>query len=162
MDKVVVWTIGLTAVLLVDAALFGSQRAEPADTIAIDDPARPIATVSETHFDLGVMGMTEERERTVTITNSGASLLSVGPASTSCDCTFARLTMPDGEVSPEFSMHGMSRWSGELAPGETAEAAVIYRPSVMPVQGQVERSVLIQTNDPVNPTLQISFTATVE
>lgn len=161
MDKVALTIIGLTLVVLVAAVVFGSRTAEPSVALSIDDPKRPIATVSETSFDLGTMAVKDEREKRVMITNTGQSPLSIGPASTSCDCTFARVTLPDGEESPEFSMHGMNKWSGILGLNEQAEVTIIYRPSVMPVQGRVERSVLIQTNDPASPTVQISFTAEV-
>lgn len=162
MDKLTTSIIGLTVVVLIGAAVLGSQSAGSTTTISADDPNRPIATISKSTFDMGSMAVTNEREQSVTVTNTGASPLRVGPASTSCDCTFARLTLPTGEISPEFSMHGMSKWSGELQPGQQAEVTITYRPSIMPVVGRVERSVLVQTNDPVSPTVQISFTATVE
>ena len=162
MDRVVVTIIGVTIIVLGGAIWLGNRTAKPSVTTATDDPNRPIATVSETVFEFGTMSVSEERERTVTITNTGQSDLTVGPASTSCDCTFARITMPNGNQSPDFSMHGKSGWSAELSAGEQANVTVIYKPSIMPVQGHVERSVLIQTNDPVSPSIQLSFTAEVE
>ncbi len=45
-------------------------------------------------------------------------------------------------------MHAQSGYVTEVAPGDTATVRVIYKPSLMPVYGLVEREVYITTNDP--------------
>ncbi|MBI4032811.1 DUF1573 domain-containing protein [Candidatus Berkelbacteria bacterium] len=127
-----------------------------------EDPARPVVVVEPASFDFGTINAVDEQTKTVTLRNDGQSPLEVTEVTTSCDCTFATIALPDGTTSPEFTMHGRSNWSGTIAPGESATVTIIYRPAVMPVTGTVSRGVNIRTNDPVNPVSTIGFEATVQ
>ena len=53
-------------------------------------------------------------------------------------------------------------WIGTLNPGNTATVTVIYRPSIMPVKGDVTRFVTVETNDPANNQLTFNIKAFVE
>ena len=162
MDKTIVSILGATVVILGVAIFVSSQQTSSKPIVAVDDTNRPIAMVSETHFNFGTVQMSDEPVRQVTIRNEGQTPLRLGKVSTSCDCTFATITMPSGTTSPEFSMHGMNSWQDELKTGETATINVIYRPAVMPVKGKVSRALSITTNDPNQPSIQIAFDAEVE
>ena len=52
-------------------------------------------------------------------------------------------------------------WSRELAPGENAELEIAYEPRIMPVEGEVSRTVLFSTNDPDKTEVEINFKADV-
>lgn len=162
MDKTILTIIGLTVVVLASAILFSAKNAPATPTAAVDDPNRPIAVVSESQFDFGEIAMADEPTRQISIRNDGLSPLQLSNVSTSCDCTYATITMPDGAITPEYNMHSQSSWRGELKSGETATVTIIYRPAVMPVTGQVSRAVSIKTNDPNQPSVQIAFTAEVQ
>ncbi|MBI2589779.1 DUF1573 domain-containing protein [Candidatus Berkelbacteria bacterium] len=162
MDKTVWIILGLTGVLLAGLVLIASKTPSMSSAYSADDPNRPILVASETNFNFGKMRTDEERTATTTLRNDGKAPLEIKEVTTSCDCTFAKLTLADGTASPEFSMHGKTTWTGKIAPGESATAELIYRPSVMPVKGKVERSALIHTDDPVTPSLQLAFSAEVE
>jgi len=65
----------------------------------------------------------------------------------SCSCTFGQLIYDD-KTSKEFGMHSVSDYLSDIAPNTEAKVKVIYRPSIMPVYGPVERELYISTNDP--------------
>lgn len=81
-------------------------------------------------------------------------------------CTFAQVIIDD-EESPDFNMvmHNSTaaqRWQGVVEPGLTATIRVIYRPSLMPVEGSVARNVKFATNDPSHPVVELGIHATVQ
>lgn len=157
--------LGLVTVGLLGGIVWYAGRTGMTSSAAqysAEDSARPVAVVEPASFNLGTINAVDEQTKTVTLRNAGLSPLAVTEVTTSCDCTFATIALPDGTSSPEFTMHGRSSWSGELAPGESATVTVTYRPAVMPVTGRVTRGVNIRTNDPVTPVSTISFEATVQ
>ena len=122
-------------------------------------------TIDKTSVDFGTMRADEERSATFTLTNTSDATLRIWNVATSCDCTFATVTI--GEKSyGEFnmSMHmgkELQNWIGEVGAGQTATLSVIYRPKVMPVTGPVTRQVTFATNDPKNPEVEVSVSANV-
>ena len=122
-------------------------------------------TIDKTSEDFGTMRADEERSATFTLTNTSDATLRIWNVATSCDCTFATVTI--GEKSyGEFnmSMHmgkELQNWIGEVGAGQTATLAVTYRPKVMPVTGPVTRQVTFATNDPKNPNVEVSVSANV-
>lgn len=122
-------------------------------------------TIDKKEADLGDMKVSDERSATFTINNTSDTVLRIWGIATSCDCTFANITI--GEVKTgEFNMamHMSSKlknWMGEVPVGQTATLEVIYRPSVMPVQGSITRQVNFSTNDPKNPEVEVSVKANV-
>lgn len=124
-------------------------------------------TIDKTSEDFGSMDVSDEKTATFTITNTSTdSILRIWAVATSCDCTFASVTI-DGTKTGEFNMAmhmsgKLKNWIGEVAPGKQAFLDVTYKPSVMPVQGPVSRQVNFSTNDPKNSEVQVSVTANVQ
>ncbi len=125
------------------------------------DTSRPKVSLSSTSLDLGKMKVSDEKSADFVIENKGDKLLQLFNISTSCDCTFATVTI-NNVKSPQFGMHGKSSWVGEVKAGEKATVTAIYKPSIMPVQGAVTRDVYVSTNDPDNPKLTFTIKAFVE
>lgn len=122
-------------------------------------------SIDKTIEDFGSMKADEEKTATFAITNTSESTLRLWNVATSCDCTFATLTIGD-KTTGEFnmSMHmssDLKNWIGEVPAGQTATLNVIYRPKVMPVAGSVSRQVTFATNDPQNASVEVSVTANV-
>ncbi len=122
-------------------------------------------TVDKTSEDFGSMKADEERTATFTITNTSDTVLRIWNIATSCDCTFASITI-DGKTTGEFNMTmhtsgPLKNWIGEIPAKQTAQLAVTYRPKVMPVTGIVTRQVTFSTNDPKNETFQVEIKANV-
>ena len=107
------------------------------------------------------MKVSDEKSTDFIVKNTGSKPLSLFNISSSCGCTAGIVTIA-GSKSPEGAMHSKSDWIGTLPPGEQAIVMVIYRPSVMPVKGDVSRSVYVETNDPTNPKLTFTVKAFVE
>lgn len=98
-------------------------------------------------------------------TKTNELLLGARPIYRSADDGKTWKAVPDGK-SPTFNMamHNSpdaTSWKGILEPGETAVVAVIYQPSLMPVEGSVTRNVKFATNDPQNPKVELGVHATV-
>ncbi|MBI4062606.1 DUF1573 domain-containing protein [Candidatus Gottesmanbacteria bacterium] len=121
--------------------------------------------IDKSFEDFGSMKADEERTATFTITNTSESTLRLWNVATSCDCTFATMTIGDvtaGEFNMSMHMSAdLRNWMGEVQPGQTAILRVIYRPKVMPVTGIVTRQVTFVTNDPQNATVEVSVKANV-
>lgn len=130
-------------------------------TSIADNPNRPIAEVKEKEFDLGEMSAKDIKEHDFTIKNIGKDDLILSRVSTSCDCTYAYIINDTGEKSPKFTMHGMNNWRTNLKSGESTTLKVVYEPSIMLVEGAVERFITVATNDPNNPKLEFKIKAKV-
>lgn len=161
--KIILGAIIASVAILVGAAVvLGNPSA--------DEPKRSelgasSMTIDKTSEDFGSMKVSDEKTATFTITNASDSTLRIWGVSTSCDCTFARITI-DGNQTGEFNMPmhmntTLKNWIGEVAAGKQAILNVTYKPSVMPVQGAVSRQVNFSTNDPKNPEVQVSVAANV-
>ena len=107
------------------------------------------------------MKTAEIKTKEIEIKNSGNKSLVVSNVFTSCDCTFAQFVI-DGQESKRFSMQRSPKWRGEIQPDTAATLKIIYEPRLMPVKGNVSRSIFFKTNDPQNPSVTINFTAYVE
>lgn len=156
----------VTSVVIVVGAVFALGR----DTNAA--PSRESLgsasmTIDKKLEDFGAMKVSEDRTATFTIANTSAdSTLRLWNVATSCDCTFATVTIA-GVKTGEFNMamhmnSTLKNWIGEIAPGAQALLEVTYKPSVMPVQGPVSRQTTFATNDPNNPEVEVSITANVQ
>lgn len=161
-DKVVMLFVGGFTVLVLILIVFvfsGEKKAaEKLDQVVqyqASDAQKPIATYITETKDLGKMKVSDEKSADFTVKNTGAKPLSIFNISSSCSCTAGIVTIK-GDKSPEGSMHAKGSWIGSLNPGDTATVTVIYRPSLMPVKGDISRSVYVETNDPANK--QLTFT----
>lgn len=164
-NKSVFLIIGaLSAVAIVGigfVALNESKSQAQVATYATTASSRPKAVVASTFSDFGTMKVTDEKTAEFTIENTGDKPLQFFKVTSSCGCTFGTITI-NGIKSPEFSMHSKSNWTGELLPRQKASISVIYKPSIMPVKGEVTRTVYVSTNDPDNKELAFSVKAFVE
>lgn len=153
--------IGIIAVIGISIAV-GASRARPTSTYA--GPNNPVGAASAetptTKADLGTMTNRDIKNAKFSIKNSGSGPLELTSVSTSCDCTYAYLTIGT-QKSPKFTMHGTTNWKGSVPAGQEAQLEIIYEPAIMPVKGPVTRMVSVTTNDPKNPTLMFEVSATV-
>ncbi len=152
--------IGGVALLLGVIVFFGSRGAVSSQFTSTS-PNRPIAEVAKTSEDFGKMTNKDIKNTIFTIKNSGKSELVLSQVSTSCDCTYVFITA-SGQKSPKFTMHGRTNWVGKVAPNEVAQVEVIYEPAIMPVNGAVERMVMVTTNDPNKPIVEFKINADVK
>ena len=152
-------------IILISFVFIGEKKAvEKLDQVAYyqsTDAQKPIATFSPEFKDIGKMNVSDERSADFTVTNTGTKPLSFFNISSSCGCTVGVVTIK-GARSPEGFMHAKGSWVGTLVPGDTATVTVIYRPSIMPVKGDISRSVYVETNDPANKQLTFTIKAFVE
>nr|AMP35044.1 hypothetical protein pSinB_185 [Sinorhizobium sp. M14] len=116
--------------------------------------------------ELGVLAVDEVGRAGFRLKNSGTEPIEISQVRTSCMCTFADIALPRGN-SPEFNMAmhndaAVNAWKGVLDPGEEATVTVVYKPSLMPVEGSVARNVKFATNDPQKPVVELDVHATVK
>ena len=121
--------------------------------------------ILEEDRELGTMLVSDERSAEFVLRNVGGTPLEISQVRTSCMCTLAQVII-DGEQSPLFNMEmhnspSVQRWNGIVEPGLTATIQVIYKPSLMPVQGSIARNVKFNTNDPTRPVVELGIHATV-
>jgi hypothetical protein len=142
--------------------LVSGQKPDP-DIISysVSDKERPRVEVKSAYSDLGEMKVSEDKSADFVIKNIGEKTLQLSRISSSCNCTFGQLII-NGKESEYYGMHSVSGFAGEILPGKEAKIKVIYRPSIMPVYGIVEREVFIDTNDPQNPKLIFKVKANVK
>lgn len=162
MDRVAWIILGSTVAVLIGVIFLASRTVPQAQSYEPTDERRPIATVDQQVFDLGVIRQQDEPTVRATVRNTGQSPLVLSEPTTSCDCTYLSVSLPDGTTSPEFNMHTARTWQGTIDPGQSATITLTYRPRVMPVTGPVSRSALIKTNDPNLPALQFTISADVQ
>jgi hypothetical protein len=124
--------------LLLTAALLAPPPA-PAPTTA--PPPAPQMVVEPDHFDFGRLLPEKTVSKQFSIRNFGSADLTVDRISTTCGCTAALL---DHKVIP---------------PGGSAALRVTFE--TRNYNGKVARSVLIKTNDPKRPSLELKLQATV-
>lgn len=164
-DKSVFWIIGGISALAIVAigfvAISESKSQAQVTSYETTSATRPKVVVASHFQDFEKMKVTDEKTAEFTIENAGNKPLQLFKVTSSCGCTFGAITI-NGQKSPEFSMHSKSNWTGKLEPGEKAVVAVTYKPSIMPVKGEVTRTVSVSTNDPDNKELTFSVKAFVE
>ncbi len=127
----------------------------------IDDPEAPKIEMQEKTYDFGDIDLDYIARHEFKITNTGKNPLVITDIITSCHCTSAVFKISGSPDSPEFGMHALVGWKGEIAPGAEANLEVIYKPAEMPVKGQVSRVITFSTNDPTNEEVQLEVTTKV-
>ncbi len=100
-----------------------------------------VISVEPMSFDFGDMQQQQIQTTKVTVTNNGAGLLQIQNVDADCGCTIPTLA------------------KNSLAPGESTEIVIEF--SSKKFNGKVVKLVHIETNDPLNPTVDIMLTATV-
>lgn len=161
-DPIILGIIAITVVVLIGIIIaVTASGGTPIENYEVTDTERPSLDISERNFDFGRMKTAEIKTKEIEIKNSGKKPLVVSSVFTSCDCTFAQFVV-DGEASDSFSMRRDPKWRGEIQPNTAATLKIIYEPRIMPVKGNVSRSIFFKTNDPQNQSVTINFTAYVE
>lgn len=156
----------LVLVAVVVAGIFfllGSfSQKEKISFYKISDGQRPrLKIAGESFKDLGKMKLSDEKTVLFPIKNEGEARLEIFYGSSSCGCTSGQLKTKE-KSSPVFDMHSNNQFYFELAPGEEGEVELIYKPSLMPAYGKVQRAVMLKSNDPENPQVSFSIEALVE
>ena len=161
-SKIIIGAIVVSLFIIVGAVIAFSNDKSPKR----ENLGNATLTIDKKFEDFGTMKGDEEKTAIFTITNtSTSSVLRIWNVATSCDCTFATVTI-DGKETSEFNMPmhmtgSLKNWIGEVAPQKQATLKVTYRPKVMPVTGEVTRQVTFATNDPQNETVEVSVKANV-
>lgn len=105
---------------------------------------RPRAALSDDFYDFGALGPRDVASREFLLTNAGADPLVITRAYTTCGCTA-------GEIS-----------AAVIPPGKAARVKVTFDAGLHPTPGQtVRRGLILETNDPDRPQLEIWVQATV-
>jgi hypothetical protein len=116
---------------------------QPGGTVPPDQP-RPNADVPIAEYDFGTIPPGPGNVSQVYyIQNSGAEPLEISNVTTSCGCTRALLT------------------SSVIPPGTRADLTAIFDPDYHDTKGPVKRIIWLETNDPDQPVVEVSFTANV-
>ena len=107
------------------------------------DPQPKIA-IEERYYDLGTLGPTDVVTREFMIANVGEAPLTISRAYTTCGCTIADFT------------------SAVIPPGKVSIMTLTFDAGFHDVSGQtVRRGVIIENNDPGNPSAEIWVQASV-
>ncbi|MBI2029838.1 DUF1573 domain-containing protein [Candidatus Gottesmanbacteria bacterium] len=164
-DKIVISIIVILVIVMIGGIVVVASKEGTANSSILSylssDSEKPKVETDSVFADLGNMKVSDEKSAAFKITNIGNKPLTLFSISSSCNCTVGKVTV-NGVSSPELGMHSNSNYQATLNPTESATVEVIYRPSVMPVQGEVGREVYVKTNDPEKPMLTFSIKAYVE
>jgi len=105
---------------------------------------RPVAILAENYYDFGSIGSQEVVEREFVVANQGQGNLVIRQAYTTCGCTSAELS------------------SAVIGPGKVGLVALRFDAGYHNVTGTtVRRGLVLETNDPENPFLEIWVQASV-
>ncbi len=126
--------------LLAAALLLAGLPARGAQAPAAPEPA-PLIRVEPAGFDFGKALPRRTLRKEFTLRNAGERTLVIEKVTTTCGCTAAIA----GETS--------------LAPGRTTPLSVSLE--TRDYKGRVERRVLVRSNDPKTPLLELTVAATV-
>lgn len=151
-------------VLIIGVSFLSTAGQKPAPataTYSATDKDRPIVETPRTQADLGEMKVSDTKQEDFEIKNTGTKPLQILNVNSSCNCTSGQIIY-NGTTSKEYGMHAQSGYVTDIAPGSSATVRVIYRPSIMPVYGPVEREVYVTTNDPKKENLVFTIKANVK
>ena len=116
---------------------------EPVSLTAQDGAAR--VDLPENFYDFGSISVRDIVRRDFLVINRGSANLVLQRAYTTCACTTAELT------------------ATVIPPGKASRVTVIYNPGVHPSAGQtVRRGLVLETNDPDHPRVELWVQARVK
>jgi len=124
-------------------------------------------SVSETSWNLGMISMKDGlNEKKIELKNETDSPVTVTEMQTSCMCTTATVINENGRKGPTKGMvghGGTPRMSQVIAPGETAQLAVVYDPNAHgpDAVGPITRNVTIRTDSADQPKIDLRFSGIV-
>ncbi len=84
--------------------------------------------------------------------NDGEEDLILKGATTSCMCTTATFELSNGEFSPDFGMHGGSKWIYSVKPGEEFKVNIVFDPMAHgpDAVGPIQRNIYLVTSSESN------------
>lgn len=156
MKKLTFIFFAILIIILVGVVIYGFSRTNKMPSYFNDDPNKPVIELTESSFDFGKVNNIDVQNHEFTVKNIGKSDLFLSQITTSCDCTSAYV-IQDGNTSPRFNMHINSNWQTSIKPNETVQVKAVYDPKVMPEEGKIERFVIMATNDPNKPKLELKL-----
>lgn len=161
-DPFILGILGISALVIggVLLVVFHTTPQNNMTTYESSQSEKPKIKVEKKSINLGDIKVSDVKTEEISLENVGDKLLQISNVYTSCGCTSAQIVI-NGEESPMFSMHNNPAWMGEIKPGGKATLKVIYEPSKMPVQGEVERTIFFRTNDPKNSEVKVNIKARV-
>lgn len=124
-------------------------------------PQKTAIVAPENIFDFGEIKVTDVKEKDFVLKNTGTKPLQILNINSSCNCTVGKIIYNELETK-EYGMHAQSGYLMDITPNTEAKVRVIYRPSLMPVYGAVEREVYVTTNDPQREKLVFAVKAYVK
>lgn len=154
----------LLTVAIIGIAVVAFKEAKnpiPVTAYVTSDQEKPQVKVAISMKDFGKIAVSDVKTAEFILENSGNRPLEIYGVTSSCGCTFGEIEI-SGIKSPQFFMHAKSNWVGVVQQGSQAIVRVTYKPSVMPVKGEVTRMVYVKTNDPKNSELTFSVKAIVK
>jgi hypothetical protein len=101
----------------------------------------PVIAVDQTHFNFGKIYAEGKTTHRFKVTNKGTANLNISRLNPSCGCTSTVI----------------GQWT--LEPGQSTEIEATFNPSGF--RGTVHKSIQVVSNDPANPTVNLTFEAEV-
>lgn len=151
----------LITVTLTSLAIFaGCSSTQSGDSSLADiSDSGKIEALQELNYDwkdIDIAGGDVTRE--FSFENSGEDDLILKGAATSCACTTATFSLPNGEKSPDFSMHGNQEWAYAIKPGESFSLDIVFDPMAHgpSAVGPIQRSIYILSSSVPNGNYTIS------
>jgi rhodanese-related sulfurtransferase len=157
MNKKLLLTITVLASIAVFAGCSSTQNGDSSLTDVTDSGTiSPLQELSYDWKDIDIAGGDVSRE--FSFENSGEDDLILKGAATSCMCTTATFTLPNGENSPDFGMHGNQEWAYAIKPGESFSVNVVFDPMAHGPNavGPIQRSVYILSSSLPNGNYAVS------
>lgn len=117
---------------------------QPGRVVPGDQP-QPNIDLPVTAYDFGVIPPGPGNvSQTFYLQNIGTEALEISSVTTSCSCTRANLS------------------SSVIPPGTRANLTAIFDPDYHEIEGPVKRAIWLETNDPDQPVVEVSFAADVQ
>jgi hypothetical protein len=109
--------------------------------VCLAQAPKPVLTFAKLHHDFGKVAVDRKVSHRFKATNTGMAPLQIKQVVPSCGCTYTLV----------------GQWY--LKPGESTEIEATFNPAGM--RGVVRKSMQVVSDDPVNPTITLSFEAEV-
>jgi len=108
--------------------------------------SEPQLKINPTEHDWGTISQDEIVKLGVDLKNDSSEDINIEYISTSCMCTTVTFENSNGDVSPEFGMHGNPDWQDIIKPQDTAKLRIVFSPASHNIIGKIDRTVYLKTN----------------
>ncbi|MBI2024638.1 MAG: DUF1573 domain-containing protein [Candidatus Harrisonbacteria bacterium] len=163
LKSIIIGVILLSGVVLIVASLSGGNNSDQKNPDRYS--ASALSAIEET-FDFNTISMRDGNvSHKFEIKNDGTEPVVINKVYTSCMCTVAYVINGSDKKYGPFGMpgHTSAATQIEVANGETATVEIIFDPAAHGPSGVglAQRSVYLETNSSVSPTLEFFFQAMV-